>query len=624
MRESEAVSARPLAETAAVVVLGIAAVAAPLALGAATNWGRLALEAAMVTVATLWAVSARRPALLVLMPMGVALAGMLQLVPLPDDVLVRIAPVSAGGWKMALAGHTRACGCISIDPLVTAASIRRLFLGLAIVSVVTDLCRFRPHRRHLTLALTASAVVVLVTGLVFGRATTDRVMMGFVKLAGPIFPHNDPTLMPTETVGAGTTEWVAMLDARYPIDTGNVGDAYGCYIYSNHFAGGVVCTLPVAIAAWLCAARGLLPAIVVWGLATAAFGGVLWLVGPVVQSRAGFAALLVAGFALASLALPRGWLRFAMAACLAAGVTAIVVALVLLMGPLEQLAPLVPEEWASRLGDMLHNARTLAAQVGLRMFVAAPLFGTGLGTFAEIFPRYSTDACMLFFAHNDYVQLLAESGLAGAAVAIALAAVLARRCLIFCRTAPTPYRIAAAGPWAACAGAAVHAAFDWNVHLPANGFLTCLVCGLAASSVPAAGVSWMGSSRAVQGVLVGAAWLCLAILVRDAFSEAVRQDLRDALAADRSATRERVSKPSADRLVAAIEKGADWAAWDRGDSHLRLLMGQAILHVASRSDDIDRREELKIGSLVWFDQARRLSAGCRGLPEATAPPPLQR
>jgi hypothetical protein len=228
---------------------------------------------------------------------------------------------------------------------------------------------------------------------------------------------------------------------------------------------------------------------------------------------------------------------------------------------------------------------------------------------------------MLFFAHNDYVQLLAESGLAGAAVAIGLAAVLAQRCATFYRTAPAPYRVIAAGPWAACAGAAIHAAFDWNMHLPANAFLTCLICGLAASSVPVAGVSRMGSSRAVQGVLVAAALLCLEILVRDALSEAVRQDLRGALAADRSATRERVPQPSTDRLVTAIEKGAAWAPWDRGDSHLRLLVGQAILHVAGRSEDIDRREELKLGSLVWFDGARRLSAGCRGLPEATVPAP---
>jgi O-antigen ligase len=609
---------RPRAETVVIAVLGMATVAAPLALGAATNWARLALEGAMVIVVTLWATSARRAAALVMMPVGIALACFLQLAPLPDDVLVRIAPVSAGGWKVALAGDSRSWGCISIDPALTAASIRRLFLGLAIVAVVADLGRFRNHRRHLTLALTVSAAAILLAGVVFGRATSDRVMMGFVRLAGPITPHNDPTLMPTETVGAGTTEWVAMLGTRYPVDTANVGDAFGSYIYSNHFAGGVVCTLPVALAAWLFAVRGRLPPGLAWGLAAAAFGGVVWLVGPIVQSRAGFAALLVAGFTLASLALPGGWLRFATAACLAAGVTAIVMALVLLMGPLEHLAPLVPDEWARRLGDILHNARTLAAQVGLRIFAAAPLVGTGLGTFAEIFPRYSTDACMLFFAHNDYVQLLAESGLAGAVVAAALAAVLVRRCANFCRTALAPYRVAAAGPWAACAGAAIHAAFDWNLHLPANGFLTCLVCGLAASSVPVAGGPRRLAAPIMQGILVTAAWLCLAILVRDAWSESLRRDLRDALAADRSATRERLPDPPTDRLAAAIERACSWAGWDPLDGQLRMLVGQAILHVANREPDADRRQRMKFGSLVWFDEARRVSAGCRGLPEPTA------
>lgn len=614
---------RPFAESLAAALLAVAAVVAPLALGAAGNWLRLALEAVLALAVVLWAASARRPLPLTIVPLVVATACLVQLVPLPNSILVPLAPVSAGAWKLALAGDPSAWGRISVDPAETAAAIRRLLLGLATAAAVVDVARYRNQRTILTNAVAVAGLAILLAGIVFGPADKDRVMLGFVRLAGPIFPHNDPTLMPIESAGAGTTEWVTAAGFRYPVDTGSVGDAFGSYIYSNHYAGGIVLTLPVTIAVLLYATRGRLPDAVRRVIAAVIFGAALWTVGPVASSRAGLAALVVAGLALASLVAAPGWPRRIAAFGLGATVAAIVAVFILVLGPLHYLTPYIPDAWREPLGDILRNGRTLAAQAAYRMFLASPLFGTGLGTFAGIFPRYSTDQCILFFAHNDYVQLLAETGLAGGAAAAALAAALARRCVRFCRDAPIPYRILAAGPWAAAAGGAIHAGFDWNLHLPANALLAALVTGLAASSVPMRAAAKTRSLPAwvPQGLLIVAVIACLALMLRDAVTETAQQALRDALAADRRAIKDRQPDVETTALEAAIRRGVLSAAWKTADARLPLLIAQASLHVASRVDEAARRDTLVAQADRWMQMARRSCPVCRGLPEPIPPKP---
>jgi O-antigen ligase len=622
MRQAGPVAAqRPLPESLSIALLGAAAVVAPLALGAAGNWLRFALEATMSLAVVLWAASARRPVLLAAMPLAVAATSLLQLVPLPDGILVRLAPVSAGAWKVALAGDTAAWGRISVDPAETAASIRRLLLGLATVAAVTDLARYQVQRKRLVYAIAASGLAILLAGLVFGPANKDRVMLGFVHLAGPIFPHHDPTLMPIESVGAGTTEWVTVAGLRYPVDTGNVGDGFGSYIYSNHYAGGVVLSLPVTIAAWLYATRGRLAEAARLLAAAALFGAAFWTVGPMASSRAGAAALVVAGLALACLVTGPGWPRRAAIVCLVAIAGIILAAFLLLLGPLTHVIPFIPDAYRKPLGDILNNARTLAAQVGFRMFLASPVLGTGLGSFSAVFPRYSSDACMLFFAHNEYAQLLAETGFAGAAVVMGLAIELGRRCIRFCRDAPIPYRILAAGPWAAVAGGAIHAGFDWNLHLPANALLACLVTGLAASSVPTRPAARQARVPAwlPQGLLIVAIFGSLSLLLRDAISETARQSLRNAVAADRLAIKDRRPEGDTVWLAAVIDRGISSARRDPANARLHLLIGQATLHLAGRTDDVTQREELLTEADKWMQQARRHCAICRGLAEPVLP-----
>ena len=57
---------------------------------------------------------------------------------------------------------------------------------------------------------------------------------------------------------------------------------------------------------------------------------------------------------------------------------------------------------------------------GLHMFAKKPVLGWGLGTFPEIYPQFRTFYTNFFInaAHNDYVQLLVETGLLGFALMI--------------------------------------------------------------------------------------------------------------------------------------------------------------------------------------------------------------
>ncbi|OGS21562.1 MAG: hypothetical protein A3J83_06960 [Elusimicrobia bacterium RIFOXYA2_FULL_40_6] len=56
----------------------------------------------------------------------------------------------------------------------------------------------------------------------------------------------------------------------------------------------------------------------------------------------------------------------------------------------------------------------------IRIIKDNPLFGTGLGTFQFIYPKYKTSALSSLFAHNFYLQLCSEIGIPGLLILITL------------------------------------------------------------------------------------------------------------------------------------------------------------------------------------------------------------
>lgn len=132
------------------------------------------------------------------------------------------------------------------------------------------------------------------------------------------------------------------------------------------------------------------------------------------------------------------------------------------------------------------GGRIQLAKDSLLMFTRRPLTGWGLGTFPVIYPKFRTFVTDLYVneAHNDFVQLLVETGIVGFSVAIGLLVIVFRRGLM-------QIRDAVFGSWRTVAisasvigvvGLSVHSLFDFNLQIPANALLFYVLCAIAGSS----------------------------------------------------------------------------------------------------------------------------------------------
>ncbi len=237
------------------------------------------------------------------------------------------------------------------------------------------------------------------------------------------------------------------------------GTPFGPYVNHNHFAGLMEMIFPVALGLALRpgadrASQAL------WAL----FAAVMGLAVLVSLSRGGMAGL-AAGSALLLALLARtrgaGWMlqiTMLVAVLVAAGLLLLGVAPVL-----QRLATLgAPGREAS-----IHS-RLLVARDTLRIIRDHPLAGTGLGTFSLVFPRYLSFYSRWTWdkAHNDYLQLVAETGLVGLGFAVWWLAsffILFRRNL---RADPSPeLRL---GAFCGCVAMLVHSLVDFNLQIPAN------------------------------------------------------------------------------------------------------------------------------------------------------------
>jgi len=612
--------ARPVAEVIACWVLCVAAVIAPLALGCSGAWAKIALEAAMTVAVSLWLASDRRPATVTLLPLFVAGLLSLQVTALPESFLVCVAPISAGAWKVA-PGATRSWATAAVDPAASMAAVRSVLIGLAVIVTVAGLSRYQSHRRRLLKAVALAGVVILGVGLAFGPANANHMLLGFVDLKGVTLPTHNALITPMQSGGGGVRETVEVAGFRYFAQAAGIGDGFGSYIYSNHYAGGLVLTLPVALATWLWISRGRLPlaARMMVGLLLACLA--LWTVAFRAESRAGTLSLVLSLAALAALTAAGLWPRI-----LAYGAFGMLtVATLSIVGLLIFAFSTGNVGWVplfqDRVATILKDPRTIAAQVAIRMFRASPIFGTGLDSYRLIFPRFEDDRFGLYYAHNEYAQVLAETGLVGAAIVVWILVLLGNRCFRFLRGASGDYRVLNAGPWAAVAGMAAHSAFDWNLHLPANAYLTCLVAGLAYSSVPPPANGKAASWSLVPEWLPRCALTiaCVAALLygfRDAGSATRERQLREAIVAARMSGKIPQARPADEDLAAAIAAGMTMAQWDPGNARLRTLLGQAHLHVAQRTKDGIARAQATDAAAMWFQSATGVSAACQGLPSS--------
>ena len=126
------------------------------------------------------------------------------------------------------------------------------------------------------------------------------------------------------------------------------------------------------------------------------------------------------------------------------------------------------------------------------------LTGVGLGAFATAFPIYSQSdgSVTVSAAHNDYLQILAESGLIGGALAIWFIVAVFQALSRSLRSHDPDAQALALGTGAGIVGMLVHSFFDFNLQLPSHAllFLTmvAVITRLGAKAVVhnAAAIAW--------------------------------------------------------------------------------------------------------------------------------------
>jgi O-antigen ligase len=259
---------------------------------------------------------------------------------------------------------------------------------------------------------------------------------------------------------------------------------FGPYVNPNHFAGLMEMLIPVAVlsVAYIAGRHGrpsvgalvLLVSAVVVAFASVLLSG----------SRGGLIAL-AAEIVIATSVL-RKWGEGTTGRWRLATVVTTILAAVLLFS-------WVDPGWASkRLGfaanpgsqawDEWAGFRKILTLDSLRMWRAHPLLGVGLGSFETAYPGYQSFPSDLWidYAHNDYVQAIAETGLFGALLILSALA-------LFFRLAFRDWgqRLRSEGGWIrlgaaiGCCGLLVHSFFDFNLHIPANAAWFAVLAGMA-------------------------------------------------------------------------------------------------------------------------------------------------
>jgi len=137
-----------------------------------------------------------------------------------------------------------------------------------------------------------------------------------------------------------------------------------------------------------------------------------------------------------------------------------------------------------RLGELGPDMRFKITRDCLKMFLHKPLLGWGLGTFPTIYPAFRSFYTNLFVneAHNDYAQLLVETGVIGFGLMLWFVFRLYRNG--FPTSRRWEFKWDAAVSLAAllgCTGLLLHSLVDFNLHVPANAALFYVLCALAGS-----------------------------------------------------------------------------------------------------------------------------------------------
>jgi len=241
---------------------------------------------------------------------------------------------------------------------------------------------------------------------------------------------------------------------------------FGPYVNRDHFAGLFEMLVPIAGAYYIAVGRTSRLSLL-WGFGLLIAVAALLFAG----SRGGLLALIAELLVLIVIIMVRTRERRRVGLlCGAAGLFLGAVAFLLLLAPSElpaRLATVIRFRDTAVTGD-----RPKVARDTLRIFRDHLARGTGLGTFEAVYPQYQsfvTDKTWNY-AHNEYAQLLAETGAVGGILGL-LSLIIFLREAFWSRLRSGLSGTEAwiqLGAALGCCGILVHSFVDFNLHIPAN------------------------------------------------------------------------------------------------------------------------------------------------------------
>jgi len=250
----------------------------------------------------------------------------------------------------------------------------------------------------------------------------------------------------------------------------NGGWIFGPYVNHDHYAGLMEMLSPIPIVLSLSSlVNGGKRILLV-------FAGVL-MAGTIFlsQSRAGTASFLAEMALLLGIALSKR--RNGRLAAAIGAVCLLVLAFVAWVGTAAM--------W-HRLSDLQDKTRLAMNLDGLRMFLHKPVLGFGLGTFTTVYPQFRSFYTSLFVnaAHDDYVQVLVETGLMGFVAVVWFIVEVYRAGLRNVEGWNRDWsRALGLAALVGCTGLLVHSFFDFNLQIPANACMFYFMCAVATSTI---------------------------------------------------------------------------------------------------------------------------------------------
>lgn len=441
----------------------------PLAFGSVQEWSSSVMELAAFIVLGAWMIKAWsgktvviRDTRLLIPTAGFLVFMLFQLTPLPQGILTAIAPANAAIYRdFGLAGDT-GWKTISIHPWATRQELVRVIAYLAVFFVIINHYRDREKIQRLVVSVIMMGALLIVIAIAQKETWNGRVL------------------------------WFYPVEAHHASSRNSA--IWGPYINRNHFAGYLEMVIPLVLATSFYRAAKLgkgrhtpllqkltnawasrrFPEFTLYGLLGLVMTATLF----ATLSRGGIMGVLAGLLVFFGLARSRGRLKKR------ADLFAMLGAALLLM--------LVVAAWSriegrfEQLGEEQSLQRAWVWKDSLNIVRDFPLFGTGLGTFGDIYPKYQTHSSLILYdrAHNDYVEALTDLGTVGLLILTTMAAYYGKIIYRAWKNRDKTYiKIMGAGGMASLAAMAVHSTMDFNLHIPANALLLTIIAGITYATV---------------------------------------------------------------------------------------------------------------------------------------------